>query len=246
MSRWLTNNVEFNQQKLMSNPNPASSYKSYQGLNLVALSKLFKNRTTSYKYLLFLAILSKLKSSCFASSYSVEFRELVLEMLVIAWYPANVHYLSFGTQDKIVRTLEDLNLEAGESSSHPSVSDINQVRQEIRHQDIDGIVKYLKRYVPFRLILPFFKDELQGIDINHGVDTEIPKLAVAKFDEIKPIYCFDKPNKSQFERLIFHPEWINYIQVNYGILLNWVSWEWLQYMQDCNPSVEVTHRKLFV
>ncbi|MFP4319382.1 MAG: hypothetical protein ACLFQ7_10500 [Phormidium sp.] len=166
----------------------------------------------------------------------------MVEMLVIAWYPANVHYLNFGTQDKIVRTLEDLNLEAGESSSN----DINQIRQEITHQNIDEIVKYLKRYVPFRLILPFFKEELQGVDINHAVDTEIPKLAVAKFDEIKPLYCFDRPSKSKFERLIFHPKWVNYIEVNYGILLNWVSWEWLQYMQDCNPSVEVTHRKLFV
>ena len=226
----------------MSNPNQSDSNNTYNDLNLVALSKLFKHRTTSYKYLLFLAILHKLKSSGFAGSYSVEFRELVVEMLVIAWYPANVHYLSFGTQDKIVRTLEDLNLEAGESSSN----DMNQIRQEITHQDIDEIVKYLKRYVPFRLILPFFKEELQGVDINHAVDTEIPKLAVAKFDEIKPLYCFDRPSKSQFERLIFHPEWVKYIEVNYGILLNWVSWEWLQYMQDCNPSVEVTHRKLFV
>ncbi|MCC5899546.1 MAG: hypothetical protein JJU32_16725 [Phormidium sp. BM_Day4_Bin.17] len=226
----------------MSNPNQSDSRNTYNDLNLVALSKLFKHRTTSYKYLLFLAILHKLKSSGFASSYSVEFRELVVEMLVIAWYPANVHYLSFGTQDKIVRTLEDLNLEAGESSSN----DMNQIRQEITHQDINEIVKYLKRYVPFRLILPFFKEELQGVDINHAVDTEIPKLAVAKFNEIKPLYCFDRPSKSKFERLIFHPEWVKYIEVNYGILLNWVSWEWLQYMQDCNPSVEVTHRKLFV
>lgn len=226
----------------MSNLNQSDSHNTYNDLNLLALSELFKHRTTSYKYLLFLAILHKLKSSGFAGSYSVEFRELVVEMLVIAWYPANVHYLSFGTQDKIVRTLEDLNLEAGESSSN----DINQIRQEITHQDIDEIVKYLKRYVPFRLILPFFKEELQGVDINHAVDTEIPKLAVAKFDEIKPLYCFDRPSKSKFERLIFHPEWVNYIEVNYGILLNWVSWEWLQYMQDCNPSVEVTHRKLFV
>ena len=42
-----------------------------------------------------------------------------------------------------------------------------------------------------------------------------------------------------------HPEWINYFKVNYRIIRGWISWEWLQYMQKCNPSVPAISNKLF-
>jgi hypothetical protein len=62
------------------------------------LSELFAATTTSYKYLLFLAILKAVRRSDFRKSHW-NLEDLVREIFVIAWHPYSRFALSLGSED---------------------------------------------------------------------------------------------------------------------------------------------------
>lgn len=74
-------------------------------LNISILSRLFKDKTNSYKYLFFLAILDILELLQFDCAHPISFREIAFEMLSNAWYPHIYFKLSFGKYSGIVRLL---------------------------------------------------------------------------------------------------------------------------------------------
>ncbi|WP_017659447.1 hypothetical protein [Baaleninema simplex] len=231
----------------MTEFNPPDQILKNSDLNLSALSEIFSHRTTSYKYLFFISWLDILKFKKFDVDIQILFRDIVVEILVNSWLPYKKYNLYFGKQDKIANQLDSLAISNAEIERQKNCqgSIEENLRSIIASQDLSDIVKYLKRYVPFRLISPFLKEKLEGIDIDHGVDREIPRISIEEFDRLKPLYCFDIPDSRKFTAIIVHPDWATYIQNNYSIVRNWASWEWLQYMQSCNPKVDVTPQKLF-
>jgi transcriptional regulator with XRE-family HTH domain len=131
-------------------------------VNISVLSGLFTNTTNSYKYLFFLSLLDILKRREFEILSPISFREIIIEMLANAWYPHTYFKLSFGTQDKIAEKLDSLKLEISEPILKFTDTDKKLLRKTIGNQDIDDIVTFIRRYVPFRLIRPFFEQELRG------------------------------------------------------------------------------------
>lgn len=214
-------------------------------LNFQALSGLFAETTTAYKFLFFIALLDLVKQRQDSQQRDFLLMNIVTKMLVLAWYPYFQHHLSFGKQDKITQKLDDIrqglpNVDVVEVAGFP-----NRVESLVKSSDLKEISKYLKRYVPFRLIRPFLKSELENVDPDHGFDREIPRLAEEHFDTLKPIYRFDRPHPTQFAALILHPEWQVYLQSHYAILRSWAAWQWMQYMQARNPEVSAMADKLF-
>ena len=210
-------------------------------LNISALTRLFKNTTNSYKYQFFLSILDILIRKRFDVSEPIELREVIIEMLANAWYPHNYFRLSFGIQDKIADKLDALNLQF----SNFKDPDKKELREAISSRNLDDVIFYIRRYVPFRLITPFLETELKGIDRNYEVDTVVTNISRIYFQSRKPLYCFDSSEYRECRAIIIHPDWGRYIEANYSILRGWVSWEWLKYMQRCNPNTPAIASKLF-
>jgi len=210
-------------------------------LNISALSRLFGKTTNSYKYLFFISILDILDRRDFEEMMTISFRDLIIEMLANAWYPHNYFKLSFGVQDKISEKLCSIEL----SLSRFKEPDKKELRSAIAEQNLDEILDSMKRYVPFRLIIPFLEQELKGIDRNYAVDIIVPKLSINYFKTRQPLYCFDSSEYRQCQAIVLHPEWIYYIKTNYSIVRGWVSWKWLEYMQRCNPTTPAIANKLF-
>jgi len=102
------------------------------------------------------------------------------------------------------------------------------VPENNKNQNIDFSIV---RYVPFRLIRPFFKQELQGL--KDVINQRIEVLSREHFETRKPFILLLTKMWSHH----YIPEWASYIKTNYPIVRAWVSWEWLQYMQRCNPNV---------
>ena len=211
-------------------------------LNTSALSALFNHTTNSYKYLFFLSILDILNRQQFPESLSIEFREIIIEMLANAWYPHNYFKLSFGLQDKITDKLDALDLDVSETILNFKDPDKKLLRETIEQQNLEDIVAGISRYVPFRLIGPFISFSFKK---DYEVDQKIPSLAKLYFDTDKPLYCFDSTVNKDCSDVILHSEWISYLKQNYAIVRGWVCWEWLQYMQKCNPNVPAVANKLF-
>lgn len=213
-------------------------------VNASILAQLFHNTTNSYKYLFFLSLLDILKRRNFDVLSSISFVELVVEILANAWFPHTYFKLSFGTQDKIAEKLDQLNLIIPEPILKFQDSDKNLLRETIQNQTYDDLIRHLVKFVPFRLIRPFFNEETKGLK-----DTEVNQtvLDLANNPENQhPLYCFDADLVKNCKGLIFSQEWAEYIKENFAVVKGWASWEWLRYMQSRNPTTPNIVNKLFM
>lgn len=204
-------------------------------VNSNTLARMFSDVTNSYKFLFFMAILDNLERVNFANA-PVPIEEVVLDMLTIAWYPHSYFKLSFGKQDLITTELDARGSDVLKENK-VSPLDRTAIRQSLsRNAHTIG----LTRYVPYRLIRPFFAHETRGLK-DHHVNSRVAELAAEYFVSRKPPYKFNH----ELTSLIVHPEWLLYFQRNMVVLRGWVSWRWLEYMQKCNPNIPALATKLF-
>jgi hypothetical protein len=208
---------------------------SSASVDVGALSALFGNRTTSYKYVFFLGLLRCLKGRD-QPSPRVPLREAIVEVLVLAWYPHTFCRLSFGAQDQIGRILDTLSARIGQQELHFASKDVERLRACIDAALTPTQQYKLTRYVPYLLLAPFF-------DIGQVPDARkqsvIKARARAEFATRKPLYYFDG------DELVMHPDWVAYLRENRHVVEGWASWHWLSYMQGCNPNVPQLAGKLF-
>jgi hypothetical protein len=214
-------------------------------LNISVLAGLFHSTTNSYKYLYFLSLLDILTRINFDNSFPISFEDIIVEMLANAWYPHKYFNLSFGIQDQIANKLDALELEITEPILKFRDTDKKLLRKSINQQNIDDIVNFISRYVPYRLIRPFFSPETRGLK-DYEVDPRIINLANNQFDAIKPLYSFNAEIQKDCSGIIIHPDWMRYLKQNYTIVRGWAFWEWLNYMQQRNPSIPNVVNKLFM
>jgi len=222
---------------------PASDH-----LNIAALSRLFADTTNSYKYLFFLSLLDILNRRHFEVLSPISFEELIVEMLANAWYPHTFFKLSFGKQDKISQKLDSLQLAIEEPIVQFKDPDKRLLRRSIASQNLADAVSHLRRYVPFRLIVPFLGTELEGINRGKGneVDIAIPAIADRHFKDKKPLYRLDSNTHKNCRSVVVHPDWASYLEQHYVVVRGWLAWEWMGYMQKRNPSTPAIANKLFV
>ena len=224
-----------------------------EGLNVAAFSSLFDKTTSSYKYVFFLSLLDILRRRNFDAG-PISFRDLLIEILVNAWYPHTYFKLSFGIQDKIAINLDSLALYLDKPAFDESEKDL--LREEISKRNLDNLLvgrDSLMRYVPFRLITPFlsqqlkvYKSQNRGIPKNNDLENEmIMILAEQHFDTAKPLYKLDGDSSNSCKSIYLGSEWTSYIRINYPIVRGWVAWKWLQYMQSRNPNTPAISNKLF-
>ncbi|MBD6614803.1 helix-turn-helix domain-containing protein [Komarekiella sp. 'clone 1'] len=214
-------------------------------VDVTVLARIFNNITNSYKYLYFLSLLDILKRRKFDTLSPISFQEIIVEMLANAWYPHKYFKLSFGIQDQIANKLDTLELEITEPILKFRDTDKKLLRNTINHQNLDDIVVSINRYVSYRLIRPFFTQETRGLK-DYDVNPDIINLANNQFHTKKPLYCFNAEDQRNCNAIILHPDWIQYLEENYTIVRGWASWEWLNYMQQGNPSTPNVVNKLFM
>ncbi len=208
-----------------------------KNLPISRLASIFNRRTNSYKYLFFTALLNLMENSCFKESVFYV-NDIYTEMLTIAWYPHTFYRLNFGSQDQIGSLLDRI----GNTFSVPGILS-KQYREKLKislTQYTTEISKVLDKYVKFRLLRPFFSEDVKNLE-DTLLHKKIKFLAYNKTEEFWPLYYISEDESE----IIIPPPWINYIAANIKILKNFAAWEWLVYMQKRNPSVPNLHKKLF-
>jgi hypothetical protein len=216
-------------------------------VNVSALSRLFADKTNSYKFLFFLSLLDILKRQHFETLSPISFQSLIVEMLANAWHPHTFFKLSFGSQDQIAHKLDSLELIIEEPIMRFKDTDKTLLRKAITAQNLSDVVSHLRRYVPFRLIVPFAEHDLGNISRGQGnqLDIAMPAIADRCFESHKPLYRFNSTLYKNCQEIIVHPDWANYLKHHYTIVRGWVAWEWLNYMQKSNPNTPAIANKLF-
>lgn len=212
---------------------------SSAAVDVGALSALFRNTTTSYKYVFFLGLLRCLDRRD-ESSPRVPLREAIVEVLALAWYPHTFFRLSLGAQDQIGAILDDLSTRMGRQELGFSSTDVERLRASIDTALTPAQLRKLARYVPYRLLAPFFEAEIGPVSETRKQDA-IEALARAEFATRKPLYYVD----TDAGELVLHPDWVAYLRENRSVVQGWASWHWLGYMQARNPNVPNLAGKLF-
>ena len=207
-------------------------------LDISALSRLFRNKTNSYKYLFFISLITLMKHRNFEVEDCILLDDIEIEMLVTAWYPHVYFKLSFGTQDRIASALQSV---PPIDKKQRLLSSAGRDRLRNHLASTDEVHDYrFTRYVPNRILRPFFETEMYR-ETDHVVDREIPRLAAEHFYDRRPLFRFDNSRK----RIFLHPYWIEYLKQHQAIIEGWALWHWADYMQGCNPGIPAVTRKLF-
>jgi hypothetical protein len=139
---------------------------------------------------------------------------LIIEMLANAWFPHTYFKLSFGRQDKIAQQLDALALVVEDPIIQFKDPDKTLLRQAIATQDLKATITHLRRYVPFRLIIPFLEADLGAVSRGKGnqLDVAMPAIAHRHFDSRRPLYHFDGTECKTCQRILPHPDWLRYLQ----------------------------------
>lgn len=211
-------------------------------LDVAALSRIFNDTTNSYKILFFRAVLSTIQGGLLNEQRIIPLSEIVAKMLVSAWITAKFYRLSFGPSDQLSSMLAALALDiSGSSLSAPEF----EIRLENQIRESLGLInqREIQRYVPFRLIRPFFEDETRGLP-DWRVNKKIQQCAHASFSTPRPaLYSiFDRGEMSiQLDR-----NWYDYLEGHIRILTDWTDWHLTSYLQRRNPNAPGIAEKLYL
>jgi hypothetical protein len=101
------------------------------------------------------------------------------------------------------------------------------------------VIRDFKKMVPYRLLSPWFKNDLRGIP-EHQKNKKIVELS--KDHSKKALYQIDFTSTDMFIKL--DPNWREYIQQNWAFLDGWWRWEFISFLQIRNPTVLSLSNKL--
>ena len=178
-------------------------------LDTFALAGILKDTQNSYKHLLFGYLLHELPKRDFRSLVFTP-QELQVGMLKVAEFPAMKCNLSLGRRDQTVAILSGA-----------------------RVSSLDGTD--LLEWVPFRLLRPFFKEQLKNRP-DEMINQSIVQLAEQCFRGPSPSLYRIAVNNRKLAYIEVHANWQEYLVTHLKIIDAWRRWYWASYLQRRNPS----------
>jgi hypothetical protein len=206
-------------------------------LDVNSFVQLLNETTNSYKYLFLLSLLKRIGQTPPNLPISIPLIDMALDMATLAWYPCRYFKLSFGSQDQLPQLL--FNVGNSVSTRKHGAEVLKHIRREIhKHTDINNLATTLLRYVPFRLMRPFFNSELRGTP-DGQVDRLVAELTRDAEHTTNPaLYALHgKSNRPDDLTLHLNPRWQALIVRWHSVIQSWLLHEWAKYLQARNPTM---------
>lgn len=210
------------------------------------LSSIFEDTSASYKFLLFKSIFDSVREG----KSELNFDDLAIRAISQAWFSIHYYKLSYGYSDRMTRWVSELDsaLKDNVLISDLSYKSIYEVLTELRSGEIThkGVRSYLDKYikefqklVPYRLITPWFRNELRGKKDSqkNSIICELSAKA-----EYQSLYTID--NSGEFLKLTVSETWAEYLKSNMSIIEGWWKYSFILYLQKNNPTVLSISTKL--
>jgi hypothetical protein len=178
-------------------------------LDTEALGELLEETQNSYKHLLFGYLLHEIPKRTPANLVFTT-AELQAGMLKIAEFPAMKCHLSLGLRDQTKNILYG-----------------TQVAAEIENE--------LLRWVPYRLIRPFFREQLKNKP-EQIINQSILVFSEKSFSSPHPPLYRLIANDKKLISIEIHKSWQAYLVSHLEIIDGWRRWHWATYLQRRNPS----------
>jgi hypothetical protein len=213
---------------------------SERQLNVEALSRIFADTTNSYKILFFRAVLSIISSGKVGATKRIPLSDITAKMLVSGWIIGVYYRLSFGSGDQLLSMLSQLSVGAG-GRNLTSPNHGNELEDKFR--EYLGSVECwdIHRYVPYRLLRPFFPKLPRGMP-DWRVNRWIQEQAEASSLTQQPA-PYVIVNQSSIE---LNEYWYAYFDRHLKILTDWVDWHLASYLQRRNPNAPSITSKLYL
>lgn len=159
-------------------------------------------------------------------------------MISNAWYSILEYNLNFGLQDRLYDVVTYIHKKYNKD---PQIKekDLLDFLDRIEGKEdpqLESMVKWFYRYVPYRLQSPFFKEKLVGM-ADHKKNNYIVNLAN---NTSKALYKIDKSQKE----IYINTQWMEYIHRNQKIVYGWLESKLIYFLQRKNPNVPAIPFKL--
>jgi len=213
-----------------------------RNLNISAFSRILDNTTNSYKYLFFLSLIRKIKEIGKTDVVVSEIKliDIAAEMLLVAWFPHRYFRLSLGVQDQCAEILDKFIESQNKIFENGPITNatLDQLRMGLFEWLLENTshLKALLKYVPFRLLTPFYEHELKGVPDSQK-NTKIKLLTNDDMEHVS-LYKFTS------DSILIDVCWREYMQRNMPIIEGWVKWHWCEYLQNRNQSVPSIPKKI--
>lgn len=198
---------------------------SESSLDLNSFERIFDSTTNSYKIYWFLGLFKEIT----LKNNIISFRRVILRMVTEAWYSVTQYNLLLGFSDnlynlvKLIHKKYDVDVNMTETNLINFLENINDI-------EVEKYIKDLMKYVPYRLLTPFYLLELSKIKKDYLINKAVVELT--QIDN-RSIYKIDDENKI----IIINKQWFDFIYNNQNLVYGWINYKLICYLQKRNPNV---------
>src|SRR6056297_501595 len=125
-------------------------------LNINAFENMLnmKRMTNSYKLYWFAAVFEEIKKG----NQELTFKELVIGMITKSWHTIVQYKLNLGSQDQSAEVVKILNnkYDIEKNNTEENLKEILNIN--LNDDSVIGKINNLYKYVPYRLLTPFYTD----------------------------------------------------------------------------------------
>ncbi|MCY6957207.1 HNH endonuclease domain-containing protein [Clostridium brassicae] len=193
----------------------------------------YENLVASYKIYWFIGIYKEILEG----NKKISFKRIVCRMIANAWYPLLQYHLSFGFFDKLHEVILYASSRYGFDSNIKEKEIIDRLEED-DDKELSRRIKVFYNMVPYRLIAPFFVEELRGLK-DGKKNRIIENLSNEKEDALYKIVSENRERK-----IIINDEWFRYIESNQAIIKGWINYKLIYFLQKRNPNVPAIPLKL--
>lgn len=205
-------------------------------LKINKLEKLLDEKVTVASYKLFW--LDAILKEIIIGNKEITFKRLACRMIATAWYPLVEFKLSFGVHDNLGQVVNNIK-NRYKINKNQKEEDLIKFLEDIEDKDITKDILNLCNMVPYRLLSPFYENELKGLDKSK----KNKKIIDLSNEDESSLYKIDIINLNE-KRIIVNDLWAKYIESNERILYGWIRYKLICFLQKRNPNVPAIPFKL--
>ena len=195
------------------------------------LNRVFDNTVATYKYYWFLSILDLFVKH---GKTRMDVWEIMILMVVKAWYPVIYFRLSFGKSESLYEAIWALQKDF-DIPINISMPDLTALLKDMvftkKDKDVRNRLNFLQNNVPYRFLHPWIKTQNNNEILNRSQSFENGCL-----------YKLEKQNGTMWVEL--NSVWLDYLKENYDILSAFAYWGLAGFVQTRNPNVPAITDKL--
>lgn len=205
-------------------------------LDISSFSKMLDDTTECYKFYWLEAIVNLLISG----QQTMEFNEIIDEMIANGWYSVCEYHLYLGLKNKdgnIMNHLERAIMKLKDRSGIKSNAPKEEIKTAIRENEeiIHHEKMQMSRYVPYHLLSAFMVDVRADNEIWNSQKHLISYIEKINRDIMLPYTIEDA--RGLKKKIRIHPLWAEMILDNAVTILSWIKLKKVRYLQDRNPGV---------